>query len=61
MEKETCNGLKTEYQDEYWGYWIKCECGYGGNLDDAKYCGGCGKKIQIVGTKSFVFGLEDED
>ena len=55
MEKETCNCLLTAYKDEYWGYWISCECGYNNNVEGAEYCGGCGKKILIIGTNEFVW------
>ena len=58
-EEETCECLKTTYKDEYWGYWIECECG-GSSPEWSNYCNKCGKKIKIVGKKDYVFGLEDE-
>lgn len=51
--KETCKCLKTEFKDEYWGYWVECECGFTSNVEYATYCGGCGKKIEVVRTKTF--------
>ena len=47
--KETCRCLKTKSCDEYWGKWLECECGYTSNTTGAKYCGGCGKKIEVIG------------
>lgn len=44
---------KSEDKDEYWGYWIKCECGYDMNTSGANFCGGCGKKINVIGTEKF--------
>ena len=49
MDKKFCKCLKTDDKDEYWGYWLECECGYKGNVEYAKYCGGCGKEIREVG------------
>ena len=57
-EEETCDCLKTTYKDEYWGYWIKCECG-SSSPAYSNYCSGCGKKIKIVGEKEYSFSLED--
>lgn len=48
-EKNICNYLETDDKYEYWGYWVVCECGFN-NVEGAKYCGGCGKKINIVGV-----------
>ena len=50
---EFCDCFKSEDKDEYWGHWIKCECGYDANTTAAKFCGGCGKKINVVGTMDF--------
>ena len=50
MANNSCQCLKTAYKDEYWGYWLECECGYKSNVDYAKYCGGCGKELRIIGT-----------
>ncbi len=47
---ETCRCLETEFYDEYWGKWLECECGYTSNTASAKYCGGCGKKIEVIGV-----------
>ena len=47
-ENNICNCLKTDDKYEYWGYWVICECGYD-NIENAKYCGGCEKKINIIG------------
>ena len=58
-EEETCNCLKTSFKDEYWGYWLKCECGHS-SPEYSNYCTGCGRKIKILGVKEFVFGLEDD-
>ena len=58
-EEETCNCLKTSFKDEYWGYWLKCECGCS-SPEYSNYCSGCGKKINVIGVKEFIFGLEDE-
>ena len=34
--------------DEYYGEWLRCpSCGYGDNVVDATYCGGCGAKIDL--------------
>ena len=49
MESNFCNCLKTSSEDEYWGCWLECECGYKSNVVYAKYCGGCGKEIRVVG------------
>ena len=59
VEEETCNCLKTSFKDEYWGYWLKCECGHS-SPEYSNYCSGCGKKINVIGVKEFIFGLEDE-
>jgi hypothetical protein len=48
---ETCRCLKTEDYKEYWGQWIECDCGFTSNVEHAKYCGGCGKEIEVVGVK----------
>ena len=53
-EKFNCKCLKTNYEDEYWGYWLECECGYKNNTDYATYCGGCGRRIHIIGTTDHV-------
>ena len=45
-----CQCYRTRDKDEYWGYWLECECGYKSNVDYAKYCGGCGKELRIIGT-----------
>ena len=57
-EEETCECFKTTQKDEYYGYWIKCECG-GFTTEGSKYCPDCGKKIKIVGEKDYSFSLED--
>ena len=44
-----CNCLETDDKYEYWGYWNVCECGFN-NIEGAKYCGGCGKKINVIGV-----------
>ena len=44
-----CHCLKTQRPDEYWGHWLECECGFESNVEYAKYCGGCGKEIRIIG------------
>lgn len=49
-ETNYCNCERTKDKDEYWGYWIECECGYKSNTDGATYCGGCGKRIRVIGT-----------
>lgn len=58
LEVDYCKCMKTKDKDEYWGYWLECECGYKSNTDGATYCGGCGKKIKIIGntTKFEHFG-----
>lgn len=34
--------------DEYYGEWLRCpNCGYTENTDSAKYCGGCGAKMDL--------------
>lgn len=34
--------------DEYYGEWLRCDnCGYGDNASNAKYCGGCGAKMDL--------------
>lgn len=50
LEIGSCECLKTNDKDEYWGYWLECECGYRSNTEGATYCGGCGNKIRIIGT-----------
>lgn len=50
-DKEKCKCLKTEDENEYWGNWILCECGYKQNTVHATFCGGCGRKIEIIGVK----------
>lgn len=36
--------------DGYYGEWLRCpNCGYGDNVVDATYCGGCGAKIDLEG------------
>lgn len=50
LEANYCQCMRTEDKDEYWGYWLECECGYKSNTDGATYCGRCGKKIQIIST-----------
>ncbi len=47
--KEICRCLKSEYEKEYCGYFLQCECGYIFNVEEASYCGGCGKKINVIG------------
>lgn len=44
---------KSEDKDEYWGYWIKCACGFDLNVESAKFCSGCGKKINVLDTMDF--------
>lgn len=51
MEEVKCKCLKTEDYKEYWGQWIICECGFESNVEYAKYCGGCGKEIEVTGIK----------
>lgn len=46
--KNSCKCLKESNRDGYWGHWLGCECGYNKNVEGAKYCGGCGKKISVV-------------
>jgi hypothetical protein len=48
--KEICRCLETKSCDEYWGKWLECECGYTSNTASARYCGGCGKKIEVIGV-----------
>ena len=34
--------------DEYYGEWLRCpNCGYEDNTVNAKYCGGCGSKMDL--------------
>lgn len=34
--------------DEYYGEWLRCDnCGYEDNTSNAKYCGGCGGKMDL--------------
>lgn len=36
--------------DEYYGEWLRCpNCGYEDNTINAKYCGGCGAKMDLEG------------
>ena len=36
--------------DEYYGEWLRCPiCGYSDNANSAKYCGGCGAKMDLEG------------
>ena len=49
-EKNTCRCLRESDKEEYWGFWLDCECGYKLNVEQAVYCGGCGKKINVIGT-----------
>ena len=48
-EIEECNCFETDDKYEYWGYWIICKCGFN-NVKGAKFCSGCGKKINVIGT-----------
>lgn len=48
-ERDYCNCQRTEDMDEYYGYWIECECGFKSNTNGADYCGGCGKRIRVTG------------
>lgn len=35
--------------DEYYGEWLQCpRCLYSENASNAKYCGGCGAKIDLA-------------
>lgn len=45
-ESEFCKCNKTEHMYKYYGYWNVCECGFK-NIEDAEYCGGCGRKIEV--------------
>jgi hypothetical protein len=47
-ENKFCDCLTTDDKYDYWGYWRVCECGFN-NVEEAQYCGGCGKKINVVG------------
>lgn len=47
---DTCRCLKEKDKKEYLGFWLDCECGYKLNTEQAVYCGGCGKKISVIGT-----------
>ena len=49
----TSKCYKSEDKDEYWGHWIKCECGFDLNTEGAKFCGGCGKAIKVFGSMDF--------
>ena len=46
-DSEFCDCLETNDKYEYWGYWKVCKCGFN-NIEEAQYCGGCGKKIHVV-------------
>ena len=61
MIEKTCNCYETEFRSEYYGSWIKCECGYDLNTKHAIYCGRCGKKIRIIGTISVDDYFDEED
>lgn len=38
--------------DEYYGEWLQCSiCGYTENAGSAKYCGGCGAKMDLAVEK----------
>ena len=38
--------------DEYYGEWLRCDnCGYEDNTSNAKYCGGCGAKMDLEELK----------
>lgn len=50
--KEETNGWELS-EDEYWGKWILCECGYDLNVGEADYCGRCGKKIKVIGSAKY--------
>lgn len=45
MEKERIRATRSKDKDEYWGYWLICDCGYEYNTEEATFCGGCGKEI----------------
>lgn len=47
--KEICRCIKTKYEVEYCGHFLKCECGYDLNTEEASYCGGCGRRIDVIG------------
>lgn len=39
--------------DEYYGEWLRCpNCGYEDNTVNAKYCGGCGSKMDLEGENN---------
>lgn len=41
-------------EEEYWGCWIVCDkCDYANNVWGADYCGGCGKRIKVVGEATY--------
>lgn len=53
IEHESSQCYESDDKLEYWGFWIECECGYSRNTKGAKFCGGCGKKINVIGVKDF--------
>lgn len=51
--QKNCKGYYLS-SDEYYGRWILCDgCGYDYNTIKADYCGGCGRKIEIVGKAKY--------
>lgn len=60
LVKETARGYKTSVR-EYWGEWIYCDsCGFDYNINEADYCGGCGRKIKVVGIAKSPHLFADE-
>lgn len=43
--------------DEYYGEWLQCpRCLYSENASNAKYCGGCGAKIDLAPPEGDSYG-----
>ena len=56
-EKEICNCVMTKNTYEYNDLWLVCECGYG-NMVHSRYCGNCGKKLNVIKAKEFNLNSE---
>lgn len=58
--EETAKGYKTSVK-EYWNTWIYCDsCGFDCNVNGAYYCGGCGRKLKVVGVAKSPYLFADE-
>ena len=60
-EEMFAKGYMTE-QEEYWGNWIYCgECGFTDNTKNSRYCGGCGKRLHLIGECDYGNGHNKQE